>query len=232
MKTLMVGIKSSAPRLRRIRTWFAGTSVALVCSSVYALPRVGGAGAAGMQDIRDIRPPFHFSQEWLWLIGILAWCLLSLLAAAVWSWWRRRALAGRLAAHEVALARLLGTRSLMAPEHARAFSIAVSDIIRNYVELRFEIRAAHRTTPEFLRDCLSEADGLLAPHRQPLELFLRHCDLAKFARWVLSVPEMEDMLASAVDFVTETAHCTRTTQRPAQMTGDGGPLPAPEASAS
>jgi hypothetical protein len=34
--------------------------------------------------------------------------------------------------------------------------------------------------------------------------FLRHCDLAKFARWILSAPQMEDMLQSASAFIVAT----------------------------
>jgi hypothetical protein len=34
--------------------------------------------------------------------------------------------------------------------------------------------------------------------------FLRHCDLAKFARWILSNDEMETMLQSAHNFVLDT----------------------------
>lgn len=233
MNTPTKSSTSSTQWLRRVPLWFAGTAVALVCSTVYALPPAVGTGAPRMQDIRDIRPPFHFSQKWLWLLGILAWCLLSLGGAAIWSWRRRRALARRMAAHEVALARLREAQSLMSPDQAGAFSIAVSDVIRTYIEQRFEIRAAHRTTPEFLGDCVSEAEGLLAAHRQILELFLRHCDLAKFARWVLSVPEMADMLASAVDFVIETAQCPPpTTSRPAHLLDSAEHLPAAEANAS
>ena len=36
---------------------------------------------------------------------------------------------------------------------------------------------------------------------RPLGEFLGHCDLAKFARWQLSVPQMEAMLQSARDFI-------------------------------
>jgi hypothetical protein len=167
-----------------------------------------------LQDIHDIRPPFHISQEWLWLAGIAACCLLLALGAAAWRWRQRKALALHMSAHELALARLREAQALMQPAQARDFSIAVSGIIRTYIEQRFDIRTAHRTTPEFLRDCLTGADGLLAPHREILEVFLRHCDLAKFARWILTVPEMEDMLASAIDFVTATAQTVPTAAVP------------------
>jgi hypothetical protein len=44
---------------------------------------------------------------------------------------------------------------------------------------------------------------LLAHHRESLADFLRHCDLAKFARWILSTEEMTTMLQSAHDFVLQ-----------------------------
>jgi hypothetical protein len=188
----------------------------------------------GPQDIRDIRPPFHLSQEWLWLAVICGCCVLLALGAAAWRWRQRKALALHLSAHELALARLREARSLMLPAHARDFSIAVSGIIRTYIEQRFDIRTANRTTPEFLRDCLTGADGLLAPHREILDVFLRHCDLAKFARWILTVPEMEDMLASAIDFVTGTAQSVPTPAAPRSPDSSGNDqrLPAPEATTS
>ena len=63
------------------------------------------------------------------------------------------------------------------------------------------VRAAHRTTNEFLHDLVNLPDSPLAAHRETLADFLHHCDLAKFARWSLTVPEMEAMLDSASAFV-------------------------------
>ena len=74
---------------------------------------------------------------------------------------------------------------------------AVSEIVRGYIEERFQVWAAHRTTDEFLHDLLEPSDALLAGHRVLLADFLQHCDLAKFARWNLPVEEMENMLWSA-----------------------------------
>ena len=107
--------------------------------------------------------------------------------------------------YEIALARLEEARSLIQPEHAREFSIAVSEIMRQFIEERFRVRAARRTTEEFLHDLLDPSDALLTSHRELLADFLQHCDLAKFARWILSIEEMETMLASAQTFVRETA---------------------------
>jgi hypothetical protein len=76
--------------------------------------------------------------------------------------------------------------------------------VRNYIEVRFHVWAARRTTEEFLYDLLESPDALLGSHRAVLADFLHHCDLAKFARWILSVEEMENMLQSARTFVVET----------------------------
>jgi hypothetical protein len=165
------------------------------------------------QDIRDIRPPFHIPQIGLWLAAIAGSCVVAAILVVAWRRRQRRLAALRKSARELALERLVETRALLAPEHAGAFSIAVSGIVRSYIEEHFNIQAAHRTTLEFLRDCLTQADGSLAQHRQQLEEFLQYCDLAKFARWVLSVPEMEAMLASGIAFVSATAPVSSANRR-------------------
>jgi hypothetical protein len=53
-------------------------------------------------------------------------------------------------------------------------------------------------------DLVANADSPLAEHRGTLGEFLGHCDLAKFAKWQLSVPQMEAMLQSARDFILAT----------------------------
>lgn len=107
-------------------------------------------------------------------------------------------------AYELALEELEAARGLMQPEHARDFSIRVSEIVRGYIEVRFATRAAHRTTEEFLHDCVTNRATPLVARRELLGGFLYHCDLAKFARWMLAVPEMEDLHRSACTFVRET----------------------------
>ena len=100
-------------------------------------------------------------------------------------------------------------RALMEPGKANQFSIAVSEIIRNYIEKRFQARAAHRTTEEFLHDLLTQSTPGAHVHQPLLAEFLEHCDLAKFARWQLSVAQMEAMHQSACTFVIETGKPNR-----------------------
>jgi hypothetical protein len=178
------------------------------------------------EDIRDIRGPKPIPSLWLW-----PWCLAGGAAAAglfyaAWLWNRRRAVAIALLPYEIALARLEEARALMQPENAREFSIAVSEIVRQYIEERFQVRAARRTTEEFLHDLLEPSDALLRTHRSLLGDFLRHCDLAKFARWILSIDEMDTMLRSAHKFVLQTGRPPAPETGSAPCPADSEPAPA------
>ena len=172
------------------------------------------------EDIRDIRGPKPIPSSWLWPLWLAGGAALAALLYAGWLWNRRRALAAALLPYEIALARLEEARALMQPENAREFSIAVSEIVRQYIEQRFRVWAARRTTEEFLHDLLEPSDALLTSHRSLLAEFLRHCDLAKFARWILSSEEMDTMLESACRFVRETGQPIESIQNsPAQTVG-------------
>jgi hypothetical protein len=161
------------------------------------------------EDIRDIRGIVPVPSIWDTVLWILAG--LAVLAAAVvgivmlWTWTVTRRKAARIRPlHEIALAELEAARRFMSPEQAREFSIAVSEAVRRYIELRFGAHAPRKTTEEFLHSLVRENKAGLGEHSPLLEDFLRHCDLAKFARWTLSVPEMESMLASARSFIQST----------------------------
>lgn len=161
------------------------------------------AAATAVPDIRDIRGPKAVASPWL--IPMIS--LTALFAAggsyAAWAWNRRRRRDAPRLPHEIALARLDMTRALLAPAHVREFSIDVSDIVREYIESRFEVRAAHLTTDEFLRTVTTSSDRLLAANRALLDEFLQACDLAKFGGWNLSAEEMERLLQGARRFVVE-----------------------------
>jgi hypothetical protein len=156
-------------------------------------------------DIRDIRGPKYVPPPWLIpavVAGVLA---LALAGYGVWRLMQRRQRPRILTLFEAALQRLEELRPLMQPARAREFSIGVSDIVRGYIEQRFDATAAHRTTEEFLRDLLETTNPGLARHRPLLSEFLHQCDLVKFAGVSLSVQNMEALQQSARVFVIETA---------------------------
>jgi hypothetical protein len=155
---------------------------------------------AGEEDIRDIRPPIHIAAPFPWLAWTSGTLGAAALGVASWKLLRRKR---RKRAYEIALERLENTRTFMRENDAEPFCLAVSEIVREFIEETLPVRAMHRTTNEFLRDLASLSYEPLAPHRDTLSNFLRHCDLAKFARWSLTVPQMEALLASAREFVID-----------------------------
>ena len=173
-------------------------ALALVSVSAHAAPVTPSAPA---EDIVDIRPPIHIAAPFPWLAWGAGALLVFGVSAGVWKLRRRRQ--QRKLAYEIALERLENTRPLMRESNAEPFSLAVSEIVRQFVEEVLPVRAAHRTTDEFLRDLTSLSYLPLAQHRDSLADFLRHCDLAKFARWSLTVSQMDAMLESARAFVID-----------------------------
>jgi hypothetical protein len=156
------------------------------------------------EDIRDIRGPISIPYPWLWAVYAGGGSLLLLIAWAVW----RLILKGRpfraKNPHEIAFERLEKARDLMRPEKAEEFSVAVSDAIRTYIEKRFNLGVTHNSTEEFMRHIGSNRPVTLSEYGTVLEDFLGHCDLAKFARYILSVDQMQAMHQSAWQFVEKT----------------------------
>lgn len=109
------------------------------------------------------------------------------------------------APHQRALRELQRLRAAprSTPVEVDAFYVAVSQVLRVYLEGRFGLRAPERTTEEFLAE--AERGGPLSV-AQCLELrrFLSQCDLVKFAAQVPSAQQHLETLAIAEQFVDST----------------------------
>ena len=165
-----------------------------------------GAFARAEEDIREIRGPKSvLAGSWV-PPAVLVGALLVALGAAYVIWRRRHreARPRNLTLSEQTLERLEGTRPLMQPATAREFGIAASEVIRNYIEKRFNVIATQRTTEEFLQTLLQSSNEALARHRSLLAEFLQQCDFVKFAGASLAVADMESLFQSARGFVLET----------------------------
>jgi hypothetical protein len=204
----------------------APAALAVVLSTVLSIAlspaSTALAAAEAVEDIRDIRGPKYLFPPWLLPAVIAGAVLLALGAYGIWRWLRRRRRPRVLLPFEIALQRLEEMRALMQPADAREFSIAVSDVVRRYIEERFGATATHRTTEEFLHDLLESSHAPLARHRALLSDFLQQCDLVKFAGMSLTLHNMESLHHSARAFVLETA-------KPDATAAHGAPPPAPEA---
>ncbi|RKY20334.1 MAG: hypothetical protein DRQ55_08070 [Planctomycetota bacterium] len=87
-------------------------------------------------------------------------------------------------------------------EQVAVFILALSDVLRDYIERRFLVHAPARTTEEFLIEALREPE--LAQHKPSLERFLTLCDLVKYARFRPAPSEAVTLLDTACAFVEQT----------------------------
>ena len=177
-----------------------------MASTNSALVLPAQADATNTLDIRPLKGPVEIpgSFDWLWWVG-----LALAVGMVAWFLWRRFRLrkprveaALMVPPHRRAKDRLRGASELMSDPYR--FCSLVSDVLRAYMEERFELRAPERTTEEFM-DELRFSTKLRGDHKSLLEDFLSRCDLVKFARFEPTVPEMQALLDSATRFVDETA---------------------------
>ncbi len=199
------------------------SSPAPVASPAPAAAASAPTDTAAAEDIHDIRGPISIPYQWLWALEAAGALAVVALLYAAWRFFRRRAASRAKLPFEIALERLEAARALMTENQVREYAFAVSEIIRVYIEQRFGEKAAHRTTEEFLSDLVQQTGTPLAAHRPLLEDFLNHCDLPKFARWQLSLREMESMHESARTFILDTRPApepvrTATSAKPGALT--------------
>ena len=167
------------------------------------VPAVSTTPTSAEEDIRDIRGPRNFVPDWIVAVLVAFVAVLAFSIYFYWRWRRKQRLR-ILLPYEVALQRLEDIRTLIQPSRAREFSTAVSDIVRNYIEQRFEVAVTRRTTEEFLRDLVDFPVPSLARHQSLLSEFLQQCDLVKFAAVSLASQSMESLHNSARTFVLAT----------------------------
>ena len=107
--------------------------------------------------------------------------------------------------HEVALNALADLRAKGWIEALKIepFYVALSGIVRRYLEGRYGLRAPERTTEEFIRDALTSRK-LSDAHRDLVAGFLEQSDLVKFARHSPGAADMRNALDSAERLVRET----------------------------
>ncbi len=125
-----------------------------------------------METLRDIKGLVPLPDHWWWMAVLLV--MAAGVAAAWWYLWRRREMEVaplgppptpyEIAVHE--LQQLL-RRELMERGELDAFYTRLSDIVRHYLEGRFQLRAPERTTEEFLYE-VARDNSLIQEHKELL----------------------------------------------------------------
>lgn len=162
--------------------------------------------------IEDIEGPVTMPpKSWPWWAWGLAGGGLVLIAAGVTVWIvlarRRAGVVVRIfrSAHEVAYVRLraLVAEDLVATGRLKEFYERLSNILRHYIEDRFDLQAPERTTEEFLAE-LKWTNTLAASDKEVLGGFLRHCDLVKFAKHAPTDDQIQETFDLVKDFIERT----------------------------
>ncbi len=155
---------------------------------------------------RDIKGPVAIDTGWSpwWIIAPSAF-----LAAGVAIWMlgrHRRAVAARaLSPHGWAMQSLaaLELDALVEKGHMHTYWVRLSDIVRQYIERRFDIAAPEQTTKEFIAS-VGDHPAIGAEHRHLLTDFLRAADMVKFAAHQPAATECARGMAAARGFVEDT----------------------------
>jgi hypothetical protein len=161
--------------------------------------------AASANDIRNIKPPVAIPTgwEWVWwtLGALIVAALLTLLVRYLRRRMKTRPKTPPVPAHVRARQKLNEALALIA--QPKPCCTAVSDIIRQYLEERFNFRAPERTTEEFLYE-LQDTNLLGPDQKDSLGGFLQQCDLVKFAKYEPGEPELRELHGSAIRLIDET----------------------------
>lgn len=168
-------------------------------------------------DIRGIKDPIYIPNTYAWVGWVLLGIAVAVAAWLLWKKFRRKKSITKPAVvippHRRAKNRLRNANELLSDPYA--YCSLISDVVRTYLEERFELHAPDRTTEEFLNDMRTTA-ALRPDHKGLLEEFLSQCDLVKFARFEPTHDELKSLLNSALRFIDETAPSEMEQFNPAQ----------------
>jgi hypothetical protein len=161
------------------------------------------SGASPTPAIRDIRPPLDVFPYPTWMVATAAAIgavIVALLSVAIIRAMRNRPKTPPPTAREIALRRLNEAGADIERIEPYAFSIRVSDILRQYISAQYNLHAPEQTSQEFL------AEAAKSPHftgadKDLLADFLERCDLIKFAHVNATTDDSRGLLAQAVRFV-------------------------------
>ena len=182
------------------------------------LLQVGSVDVDTTLAIKDIKAPFSVDYSWIdWIkdnkyiiLGVLAGILIIMLIVYYIRKMRKKQPPPviektiKIPAHIIALEKLekLQQEKLWQEGKLKPYYIALTDIIREYIENRFRIPAMEQTTEEILNGFRSVA--IDAESKDKLRQLLILSDLVKFAKEQPIPAENELSMANTYDFINGT----------------------------
>ena len=173
---------------------------------------------ASALEIKEIVPPTDLPRSfspgfYLLIAGVL---LMAGVLSGYFYWWKKKKKAldaPKVPPHDIAYRELevLLSEKLIEQGEIKTFYLRLSNILRDYIENRFSLRAPERTTEEFLLD-LRSTDLLMVSQKDLLKAFLKHCDMVKFAKLHPSMQEIQKTFDSCKQLIEETKTLNNTHQ--------------------
>jgi len=184
---------------------------------------------SGTPTLRDIKPPATIPMQvssWVWwILGALIALVVLVLLLGFWK--KPQSVAEvlppefQIPADTWALQQLRKIRlgPILKEKQTKALALAVSEIVRRYLDRRFQMNTIDMTTEEILdilkeTPILRELDSLFGD-------FLSLCDLIKFAKYQPPDEKLVSLLDQAETIVKETAPAHTTQQQPSETQEEG-----------
>ncbi len=173
---------------------------------------VRGIKPHGASDIRDIKNPMPVPRSLLPYV-LFSGLFVAGMVVAVYLYARKLKhpvetapeITMQRPPHEVAYDELrkIEQMDLVAKGEMKEYYTRVSDVIRTYIEERYEVAALELTTGKLLETLA--AQQLPKEHIAQIGGFLRSCDFVKFAQYQPSVSEAQEVLQQARDIIDNAA---------------------------
>lgn len=179
-------------------------------------------------DIRDIKNPVAVRSKTLLITAVIVFLLA---AAGFIYWWYINKIkkikeifaeeGPKRPAHEIAYERInkLEEMHLIEKAEIKEYYIILSEIIRKYIEDRYELSVLDRTTTELFKEM--RGLGIDKKHCAIVRDFLEESDLVKFAKYKPELKSIQDDKYVAVKIIDETKKEKIPAEQPVQK-GDGG----------
>ena len=163
-----------------------------------------------MDDIRDVKAPVDLPPDYHWLWFALAVLLVALLVFFLVRFLKKKQQTNGaptvvLPAWEIALQHLneLSSKGLIAKGEFKEYYFLLSNILRHYIENRFNIRAPEMTTEEFLNK-VKEGHTISSEYKITLKSFMNEGDMVKFAKYVPSTEDAQRGFDLVLKFIMDT----------------------------
>ena len=160
-------------------------------------------------DIKDIKGPVsYWDKTYIYIILAILISIALILFIIIFLQKRRKTkeiILPAIPAHEIAFKAL---KSLMETDYlstgkVQEYYFELSNIVRHYIENRFQLKAPEMTTEEFLLT-LKESVVLNSEQKSLVRDFLSHCDMVKFAKYLPEKKEIDSSYESARNLVDQT----------------------------